>query len=150
MNVTREELAQLAEVHRRSGWRLNPAQWLLDNGRDFEPSPLPPGMRLRKPKQCYLNSMHLVWENPNRYVYVEGWASTPFIATSHAWCHDRETGLIVDTTWENGFDYVGVVIRTKYACEAIDKYCGSLIEDWECGYPIVTGAVPREVWEEPL
>jgi hypothetical protein len=44
-------------------------------------------------------------------------------------------------------------MRTKHVCEALGamgKYFGSLIEDWRAGYPLVTGAVPHEVWEELL
>ena len=57
MNATREEITRLAEEYRQKRRRFTPAKLLLDNGRDFAPSPLPSGMRLGKPKQCYLNSL---------------------------------------------------------------------------------------------
>src|SRR5215471_15258739 len=99
--------------------------------------------------------MHLACKDPDRYVYIEGYATSAEVTSltaSHAWCYDRKTGLIVDPTWKDGVDYVGVPIRTPYTCEAILKYnyAGSLIEDREHGYPLITGAAPREAWEERL
>jgi hypothetical protein len=52
-NATREALARDAEADRRHGQRINPAKWILDNGRDFERSLLPKGVRLATPKHCY-------------------------------------------------------------------------------------------------
>jgi hypothetical protein len=153
MNVTRERLAQFAAIHPREGWP-NPAKWLLDNGRDFELGPLPPRVRMRKAKRCYVNAISLVGNGGGRYVYVEGWAtsaSCSSLSTSHAWCYDRETGLIVDTTWKDGFDYVGVPIRQLYAFTEVVRN-GAVIEPFDdAGYtPIIRGAIPRDVWEELL
>lgn len=151
MSVTRENLALLAQFRRG---RINPPRWVLDNGRDFEFSPLPKGVRLCKQGQCYYNAMRLVWKDEDRYVYVEGFATATgsSLTTLYAWCYDRQTGRIIDKTWKNGGDYVGVPIRMKYAREFMLKYGyhGSMIDDWSGGYPLITGAIPREVWEEHL
>jgi hypothetical protein len=151
MNVTREHLTLLAERYRPNKTVPNVAQWLLDNGRDFEFSPRPKGVRQRAWKKCYLNAALFSGKNSNRYVYVEGFATSSLTA-SHAWCYDRETGLIVDPTWKDGGDYVGVGFRAEYVLDAMltDGTCGSLIEDWEHGYPLITGAIARAEWEERL
>jgi hypothetical protein len=75
--------------------------------------------------------------------------STTFttLTTEHAWCYDRETGLIVDVTWENGSFYFGVPIRTTYVC---DRGVVPVLWDWAKDLPIMTGAVAESVWREKL
>ncbi len=150
MNITRENLAQNGPVVRGVS---TPPRWVLDNGRDFEFSPLPKGVRRKRPKFCYSNSMRLAGKDRDRYVYVEGFASTPLASgLPHAWCFDRKTRLVVDLTLQVAIDYVGVPIRYSYAwkvCER-NRLFGNVIDDWDAGCPLVTGAVPREEWEEQL
>ena len=85
-------------------------------------------------------------------MYVEGYATWGPLTTQHAWCYDRETGLIVDIGWKDCLGYVGVPIREKYATQVmLDRNVhGRVVEDWDANCPIITGVVPREVWEEQL
>lgn len=148
-NQTRQWLALLAHTHKtHNGQSWSPAQWMLDNGLDFEYSPLPPKVRMREPKRCYWNSLELASRSKGRYVYMEGHAAR-FIITEHAWCYDRETGLIVDTTWDQGTGYVGVPIKTAYARKQLKSGRAS-VWDWEGGFPIMTGKVAREQWYEAI
>ena len=52
---------------------------------------------------CYLNSYALAAQQPDRFTYFEGYASTvrsQGCATAHAWCVDRDR-RVVDATWAN-------------------------------------------------
>jgi hypothetical protein len=151
-NPTREFLAKLAEICQRKGPRFDPLQWLLDNGLEFTLGPLPKGVRPRAPKACYRNSLQLATRKPDRYVYCEGMATAETLTTEHAWCYDRETGLIVDPTWQSGEFYFGVAVRTSHACEVCVCKNGyeSVLWDWMNGYPIMKGTVPETVWREEV
>ena len=60
---------------------------------------------------------------------------------AHAWCVDPE-GFVVDTTWDEGMDYLGVPFRTEY----VRRMAGArrrdypLIDSEEMGFPLLTGA----------
>lgn len=124
-------------------------QWLLDNGiRMGNWSPLPARVKRGPMRACYHNSLALAKRGKGRYVYVEGCA-THIIPVSHAWCCDRETGLIVDTTWAEGIDYVGVPMRTAYVAKMLRRDREPLM-NWMDGYPILTGKCPAEVWREEI
>ena len=60
---------------------------------------------------------------------------------AHAWCVDPEH-FVVDTTWEEGADYFGVLFRAEYvrrmARARREDY--SLIDNEEMGFPLLTGA----------
>jgi hypothetical protein len=131
---------------------LRPAQWLLDNGRDFRPGPLPQAVRRGAASRCYLNSLRLAIQSDGRYVYCEGMASRGTLTTEHAWCYDRQTGLIVDRTWGGGSAYFGVPIRNAYACAAGVRSGAydPVLWNWRNDLPIMTGAVPERIWREDL
>jgi hypothetical protein len=144
---TRDHLRLLAKIQQFPKWGgLRPGQWLLDNGREFRPGPLPKGVRRGAKKGCWTNSLRLAIRGGGRWVYCEGMA-TSMILAEHAWCYDRETGLVVDVTWEDGGAYWGVPIRTDYACSR--RHLPALWDTWN-GYPIMTGAVAESEWREKL
>jgi len=148
---TQEYLRQRVLVDRmfNSGWDFSAAQWLLDNGRVFPLwSPLPKRVRRGPMKACYHNSLRLAKRGKGRYVYMEGYA-THLIPVSHAWCYDREAGLVVDTTWAEGIDYVGVPLKTAYAARMLRRDREPLM-NWMDKYPILTGATPVEEWREEI
>lgn len=128
--------------------KVNPYRWLLDNGRRFDWSPLPPRMRRRAPKACFWNSLQLAERGRGRFAYIEGFA-TAMLPVHHAWCFDRETGRIVDATWVEGSGYVGVPVRTAYVRARLNRGASALL-DWLRDFPVEAGAVPRGEWEEPL
>lgn len=74
---------------------------VLKYGQSFGPSPLPPDLSAMQERCCYLNSYVLATEQPDRFTYFEGYASTARgcgWGTPRAWCIDRG-GRVVDTTW---------------------------------------------------
>lgn len=146
---TEEWLSQLAMTHAMfNGATWTPQQWLLDNGIRWAHSPRPKRLRQGEMKRCYQNSIELVSRGKGRYVYCEGMA-THLIPVEHAWCLDRKTGLIVDPTWNEGHDYIGVPIQRAYAWRVL-RAGRQVVFDWEGGYPIITGTVPASIWREPL
>ena len=64
--------------------------------------------------ECYQNAWYLAEERG--WEYVEGYATTTElgIPLMHAWCIN-EDGDVVDPTWSDGENYVGVVIPTEIA-----------------------------------
>ena len=150
-NPTRQYLELLAQVNGMSNAKISPAAWLLKHGIERERGPLPKGVRRGAMRACYWNSLELAEKGKGRYVYMEGYA-TALIPVEHAWCYDRETGLVVDRTWnwgDRGEAYLGVPIQVKYA-----RYClkrnRSALMDWTADYPIITGEVLESAWKEQL
>ena len=149
LDPVRGGLTLQAWMNKAHGYGINPQQWLLDNGREFERGPLPEGVDRGEPKQCYRNSLALARRGKGRFVYMEGEALGALIATDHAWCYDRQTGLIVDRTWEKGAHYIGVPVRLAYVRKRIPRG-RVVVKDWENNYPVVTGKVGPEVWREEI
>lgn len=149
---TRDYLRQtIAAGNMLEGWRGHGlvAQWLLDNGRVFERwSPLPARVKRGPMKACYRNALKLAQRPGGRYVYMEGYA-THYIGTQHAWCYDRKTGLVVDPTWADGIDYIGVPVKAGYAAAMLRRNREPVL-NWMDGYPIQTGECPVEVWREEI
>jgi hypothetical protein len=144
MKPTHDWLVTLAGFDGKQGLPFSPAQWLLDNGKALgDWAPLPKRVKRGPIKQCYWNSLTLA-AGSERYVYMEGYA-THIIPVQHAWCYDRETGLVVDRTWAKGFDYVGVPVKAKYAEQCLEQERTPVL-DWMAGYPIMAGEIPKEVW----
>jgi hypothetical protein len=77
---------------------------------------------------------------------MEGYAAA-IIPVQHAWCFDRETGLIVDRTWKDGTDYIGVAVKAGYAARCLRRG-REVVMDGIGRYPIMTGEVPPEIWRE--
>ncbi|HYI98528.1 MAG TPA: hypothetical protein VEX36_02460 [Thermoleophilaceae bacterium] len=76
---------------------------LLKYGRAFEWSSLPKDVLAMQERCCYLNSFTLATEQPDRFVYFEGYAALASAngwGSSHAWCIDGD-GKVVDPTWAN-------------------------------------------------
>lgn len=71
------------------------------------------------PQQCFNNCANIVIvEGPDRYTYVEGWATTGILPVHHAWLVAPD-GRIVDPTWgHRGTEYVGVTFTDTELFEA--------------------------------
>lgn len=81
-------------------WRV---RLLLKYGHAFEASPLPDDVSVMQERCCYLNSYTLAVDQPERFTYFEGYASTlrgNGWGTAHAWCIDRQR-RVADPTWAN-------------------------------------------------
>jgi len=70
-------------------------------------------------KRCYNNAAETVLDNPRRYAYVEGYASS-VIPVPHAWVWDRHADAFFDPTWHgpnaarnpDPSEYIGLVFRS--------------------------------------
>jgi hypothetical protein len=75
-------------------------------------------------KMCYKNAMELCYRHLNDGIcYVEGYALRPSIGfpMEHAWCVDKETGVVLDPTWDDPeeCEYYGVIISMQKAMDTI-------------------------------
>jgi hypothetical protein len=111
--------------------------FVLAHGRDMgDMAPLPEDVGNGTKKECFKNAMELAMERG--WTYCEGYASSA-IPTMHAWCLDDE-GNVIDPTWDEGRDYIGVEIPTDYALKTIlRRGAYGVIENMEEGYPLLTG-----------
>lgn len=144
---TRQYMEFMAKIQEDNGAPFSPMRWLLDNGIEAgDWSPLPSRMRRRPVKQCFHNSLAIALRNTRRFAYMEGYASN-LIPVEHAWCIDRVTGLVVDATWKEGTQYIGVAVKPEYALRCLRKE-RSAVMNWQEHFPIMTGAVATGEWRD--
>lgn len=88
--------------------------FILKHGQEFPFTGNPSDFDLPKGemKECYANAGRIAIMD-DRFIYVEGFA-TSMIPTGHAWLLDTLSGLILDTTWDDGQSYFGIPIKTSY------------------------------------
>jgi hypothetical protein len=110
--------------------------FVLREGRFFEPQPLPSGVRRRPIQQCFRNALRTTMNTG--LSYVEGYAllidsTSPLL---HAW-NASSDGFAVDTTWEPvGRIYLGV----SFPLSLVRRPKGfllSVLDDWQRGWPIL-------------
>jgi hypothetical protein len=101
---------------RRDCHYLGVEDFLLQEGKWFEPQPIPRRFTRGSLRQCFLNAYcsateHNLW-------YVEGYAIAETGGEAHhAWCLD-ERGKVLEVTWkESGLAYLGVVFPPKLALQ---------------------------------
>jgi hypothetical protein len=119
--------------------------YLESKGKEWEAAPLPSGTPPGVPQECYSNATKLVLSNPN-LDYVEGiaypaWSGPGGFGFLHGWAVDRNTGRVVDNTWDNpqGAKYFGVRYdRKKYMRHvARTKYYGVVGGDSEAAAKVI-------------
>lgn len=85
-------------------------RFVLECGRVHRPQPLPPRLKRRQPRLCFMNAAMLATQCRRRLTYVEGFA-LGYFPMHHAWCIDAR-GHVVDPTWDEPekAEYLGVEI----------------------------------------
>jgi hypothetical protein len=116
-NQVAEYLTQVTDMMAEAGIKVEMSQdmFILKNAILFERGDRPEGIDQGEMKMCFKNASELALWNP-RYIYCEGYAmpGTIPLPMHHGWCIDTETGLVVDPTWEDGFNYFGVPFKTEF------------------------------------
>lgn len=126
----------------RPGWKyINSMDLVAREGQAFKPpssNDLPDDVRPGEPQECYKNAALTAISNPDKYTYVEGYATPKSIPLpiQHAWVVDADDNVI-DNTWSEldggtGAAYIGVKIDTPTltaALEANEHY--TLFQDWD-------------------
>lgn len=126
--------------------------FVLKNGINFEPAPLPKGIRPGVVKECYRNAANLVLGNPRRFIYCEGYA-LGVIPVMHAWAIDCDCN-VVDSTWVKepcslGTEYFGVAIKREYLMSMMRKTeTYGVIDQWTHGWPILKD--DPKLWRHPI
>jgi len=88
--------------------------------------------------RCFKNATEAVLDNPDRFVYIEGYAVF-IIPVHHAWVYDRQTRCCYDPTWEGGgSDYFGVPFNLRYVSRTLlKKQSYGVIDWWEAKWPVL-------------
>jgi hypothetical protein len=116
--------------------------FVVRHGRRFELAPWPALKKRGQMRECYTNATKMVFADSDLR-YCEGIAYAGTIPVLHAWVLQPD-GKILDPTWPDGEEYLGCVFRTKYLAKCIARrgFWGSLLDAWEEGFPLLTGAHP--------
>ena len=97
-----------------------------------------------KAKACYLNCFTLAAEEPDRYIYCEGYGvlASLGLPLPHAWVYDKTDKAVVDPTWaaagNTGPDdiYLGIPFRLNYVAQSM-VVAGCLLDNYEQRHPIL-------------
>jgi hypothetical protein len=116
----------------------NVYDFVLREGRYFEPRPRPDLITLRHMGECFRNAFLTMMKTGLQY--AEGYAVTgskhPVL---HAWNVDAE-GSVIDSTWEPlGSAYFGII----FPLSIVRPAKASVLDDYESGWPVL-----RESWTE--
>jgi hypothetical protein len=77
------------------------------------------GWRRGPARQCYVNAARLVMGDPQKYVYLEGFAVGESGPIPHAWAEDGD-GFVIDPTWcEVSPEYLGLRFNPEFLCGAV-------------------------------
>lgn len=149
-------LKTMRNLHRIHGY-LSMSDFLLQHGRNFEPAPLPDDVKKGRAKECYCNAANIVIDEPERFIYCEGYA-VGVIPVMHAFCIDVE-GRVVDPTWYGksergrtptlGTEYFGIAIKKDYLVKTLiknERY--GVIDQWQAEWPIMRD--DPKLWKHPI
>lgn len=123
--TTHDYLVSIDRIMPPTQFSLSSPYLLL--GHVFQAAPLPRGVEMGEPRQCYRNAAQLAMEKPG-LAYCEGYATVPGMGlpVHHAWCVD-EGGRVLEVTWEPPKDgapvseYVGMAYRTDFLLEYLQR-----------------------------
>jgi hypothetical protein len=112
----------------------NVYDFVLREGRFFEPQPRPDSITLRHIGECFRNAFLTMMRTGLQYA-----VSGRKIPVLHAWNVDAE-GSVIDSTWEPvGSIYFGIIFPPSIVRRAKT----SVLDDFESGWPVL-----RESWTE--
>ena len=116
----------------------NVYDFVLREGRFFEPRPRPDSITLRHIGECFRNAFLTMMRTGLQY--VEGFAVVGSkIPVLHAWNVDAE-GTVIDSTWEPvGSIYFGIILPRSI----VERAKTSVLHEFENGWPVL-----RESWTE--
>lgn len=107
------EMRHMAGMADHPTWRFSSVEALvLHYGHQFEPAPLPAGLRRGKMGNCFSNALHGSLDRG--LVYVEGYAHGKILTTLHAWNTDEAARAAYDPTWKDGSDYFGIAFEPRW------------------------------------
>jgi len=106
--------------------------FVLREGRFFEPQPRPDSITLRHIGECFRNAFLTMMKTGLQY--AEGYAvSGSKIPVLHAWNVDAE-GSVIDSTWEPvGLAYFGIILPRS----TVERAKTSVLDDFESGWPVL-------------
>ena len=115
--------------------------FVLQEGREFTPAPLPDDIPRGVIKECYKNSFDILFEKPD-LTYCEGYAHGAVIPVMHAWLATSD-GKVVDATWpEIGSAYWGIPFERDFVMKtAMTREVYGVIDNWEENYPLLREGV---------
>jgi hypothetical protein len=116
----------------------NVYDFVLREGRFFEPQPRPEQVTLRHIGECFRNAFLTMMTTGLQY--AEGYAvSGRKIPVLHAWNVDAQ-GAVIDSTWEPvGSIYFGIMLPRSI----VERAQTSVLDDFESGWPLLW-----EFWTE--
>lgn len=118
-----------------------PADFVLREGTDYEPSLRPAGLPGGAPKACFANAIALSLSRG--LPYVEGFAWTGFFVAHHAWNVDGEE--VIDITWPelrvHERAYRGVAFSVERAHMGSWHHDATVLDD-----PLHDWPVLHELW----
>ena len=145
LNANQELLRSRLEQTRDMGGDLrrighhykNPYDFVLQEGRFYEPRPLPEGFEQQPPRQCYLSAFEVAFER--ELPYVEGYAVRHGNWWLHAW-NLNDDGTVIDTSWGIADAYMGVIIPMQIVMELWrmrNHGVDTAIDDWTRDWPLL-------------
>jgi hypothetical protein len=112
-----------------------PHDFILQEGRWYEPGPFPRGIPRGPARMCFGNAITLAARLGLRY--IEGYALHGRQVLHHAWNTDSSHRLI-DCTWRNqGLAYLGVHFSVERADDATWNGDASVLDDHKRGWPLL-------------
>jgi hypothetical protein len=113
--------------------------FVLKNGLQFNKIiAFPPDLKRGRVGSCHKNAYNIAQNNPNKYFYCEGYATSNNFAFLHSWVVNKELEVI-DPTWKNGIDYYGIIFRFSYVADSMAKVGKfiSIIDNWKDNYSLL-------------
>lgn len=114
----------IASIRPQPNWAFNSFEELILNcGKEMSYQPLSENIKLGLPRQCYLNCLRLMDDNPE-LIYCEGYGlnDNSILPVPHAWLIDS-LDRVIDPTWTTSAVYLGVAFNSNWLFNLFDTRC---------------------------